>query len=86
MPNAESDASKREPMWLRWWGFKTWLHRCPECGHRPDRHYESIGPRWEDDRVAQMLGIAQYGCRRCGHGASAERAETRATPPGRTDA
>jgi hypothetical protein len=30
-------------------------------------------PFWADDKTAQMLGIAQYGCRRCGRGAIAER-------------
>jgi len=61
------------PLWLRWWKFKAWFHRCPECKHRPDRHFDSPGPRWEDDKIAQMLGVGKYGCRRCGHGAIAER-------------
>lgn len=26
-------------------------------------------PFWRDDEVAQMLGIARYGCPRCGRGA-----------------
>lgn len=60
------DLTLAERFRLRWWGLRAWLHRCPECHHRPDRHHDSIGPRWEDDRVAQMLGVAQYGCRRCG--------------------
>ncbi len=30
-------------------------------------------PLWREDKVAQMLGIEQYGCSRCGHGAIAER-------------
>lgn len=58
-----------ERLMLHWWHFKAWFHRCPECGHRPDEHHDSTGPRWEDDKVAAMLGIGQYGCRRCGHGA-----------------
>jgi hypothetical protein len=62
-----------EPLWLLWWRFKAWFHRCPECGHRPDGHHSSGAPRWEDDRIARMLGIGQYGCRLCGHGAIAER-------------
>jgi DNA-directed RNA polymerase subunit N (RpoN/RPB10) len=61
------------PLWLRWWAFKAWFHRCPECGHRLDKHYDSTGPRWEDDKTAHMLGIGKYGCRRCGHGAVEER-------------
>ena len=47
------------PMWLRWWQFKAWFHRCPECGHRPDRHYDSGAPRWENDKIARMLGIGR---------------------------
>jgi hypothetical protein len=58
---------------MRWWEFTCWFRRCPECGHRPDRHDDNIGPRWEDDAIARMLGIGQYGCRRCGQGAIAER-------------
>lgn len=30
-------------------------------------------PFWRDDKVAQMLGVAQYGCYRCGRGAVEER-------------
>lgn len=30
-------------------------------------------PFWRDDKVAQMLGVAQYGCPRCGRGMVAER-------------
>lgn len=39
-------------------------------------------PFWCDDKVAQMLGVAQFGCRRCGRGAIAERDRltTEATP------
>lgn len=55
---------------VRWWQFIWWFRRCPEC-HR--RGYGNVGPRWEDDKVAQMLGIAQYGCPRCGKGAIEER-------------
>lgn len=32
-----------------------------------------IMPRWRDDGVAQMLGIAEYGCPLCGYGATEER-------------
>lgn len=77
-----SEYIPEEPLWLRWWAFRAWFHRCPECKHRPDRHYDSIGPRWEDDKIARMLGIGQYGCRRCGHGSIEERDAARtATPP-----
>lgn len=27
-------------------------------------------PFWRDDKVAQMLGVAQLGCPRCGRGAT----------------
>lgn len=37
-------------------------------------------PFWRDDQVAQMLGVAQFGCHRCGRGAVGER--DRPTPPG----
>lgn len=30
-------------------------------------------PFWRDDKVAQMLGIAWYGCPRCGRGAVEQR-------------
>lgn len=30
-------------------------------------------PFWADDPVAQMLGVAQYGCRRCGRGMTEQR-------------
>ena len=30
-------------------------------------------PIWRYDKVAQMFGIAQYGCPRCGRGAIEER-------------
>jgi DNA-directed RNA polymerase subunit N (RpoN/RPB10) len=68
-----SEETWRKPLWMYWWELRMRFHRCPECGHWPDRHYDSIGPRWEDDKVAQMLGIAQYGCRRCGEGSIEER-------------
>jgi hypothetical protein len=58
---------------LRWWRFLDHFHRCSECGHWPDAHRDGIAPRWENDKVAHMLGIARYGCRRCGHGAIEER-------------
>ena len=77
---AEIDTRSRKPRWLGWWEFKAWFHRCPECGHRPDKHYDSKGPRWEDDKIAAMLAIGQYGCRRCGEGSIAER-DARVTPP-----
>jgi len=37
-------------------------------------------PFWCDDKTAQMLGIAQYGCLRCGRGSIEER--DLLTPPG----
>jgi hypothetical protein len=64
----EFDWTWRDRLSLRWWKFRTWFHRCPECKHRPDRHFDGSAPRWEDDKIAKMLGIGQYGCRRCGHG------------------
>jgi hypothetical protein len=30
-------------------------------------------PRWEDDKIAAMLGVAHYGCPSCGFGAIKER-------------
>lgn len=30
-------------------------------------------PKWRDDKTAQMLGIAQFGCPVCGYGAIKER-------------
>lgn len=33
-------------------------------------------PFWRDDRVAQMLGVAEFGCPRCGRGAVEERDAT----------
>lgn len=30
-------------------------------------------PYWREDQTAQMLGVAQYGCPRCGRGAIEER-------------
>lgn len=42
-------------------------------------------PFWRDDKVAQMLGIAKYGCPRCGRGAIEERdAEVRSSPGGQS--
>lgn len=41
--------------------------RCPECG---ERGYGTAAPRWENDPVAQMLGIADRGCPCCGKGAT----------------
>jgi hypothetical protein len=29
-------------------------------------------PHWADDKVAKMLGIARFGCPKCGHGAVKE--------------
>lgn len=55
---------------LRWWKVRDWLRRCPECG---ERGYGGKAPRWEDDKVAQMLGIAHFGCPCCGKGAVKER-------------
>lgn len=30
-------------------------------------------PKWRDDRVAKMLGVAAYGCPLCGYGATKEK-------------
>ena len=69
--DTEDGLRMSERLRLLWWKALAWLHRCPECGHRPDGHKDWM-PRWEDDRTARLLGIGQYGCRRCGHGAIEE--------------
>lgn len=43
------------------------FRRCPKCGVRG---YGTAAPRWEDDPVAKMLGIADKGCPCCGNGAA----------------
>jgi hypothetical protein len=53
--------SRRELMHL----LTCWLRR------RWLRHRIGL-PFWRDDKVAQMLGVAHYGCRRCGRGAIEE--------------
>lgn len=67
-------APERPPLTLRvqirWWALRAWFRRCEECSLRGRSEY---GPRWEDDKVAQMLGIAHLGCPACGKGAIAER-------------
>lgn len=55
---------------LHWWHLRAWFGRCPECRQRG---YLGNGPRWENDGVAQMLGVAAYGCPCCGNGAVEER-------------
>lgn len=60
---------------LCWFRIRAWLHRCPECRKRG---HLGIAPRWEDDPVAQMLGVAHYGCPCCGDGAIEERDRGRA--------
>jgi hypothetical protein len=35
-------------------------------------------PFWREDKTAALLGVAQYGCPRCGRGAIEERDRTRA--------
>jgi hypothetical protein len=54
--------------------IRAWWHRlvCPARSRW--RRYRYAQPFWRDDKVAAMLGIGQYGCRRCGRGAVAERA------------
>jgi hypothetical protein len=37
------------------------------------RHWRWHQPFWRDDKTAQMLGVSQYGCWRCGYGAIRER-------------
>lgn len=60
-------------LWLLvWWRIQEWFRRCPECRARG---YSAIAPRWSEDKVAHMLGVAQYGCPSCGKGAIEERAE-----------
>jgi hypothetical protein len=44
---------------------------CPLRSMWRKRRYHQ--PLWIDDKVAQRLGVAWYGCRRCGRGAIAER-------------
>jgi hypothetical protein len=53
--------------------IRAWWHRlvCPARSRW--RRYRYAQPFWRDDKVAAMLGIGQYGCRRCGRGAVAER-------------
>lgn len=51
---------------LRWWKVQGWFRRCPECGQRG---YSTVAPRWEDDKVAHMLGLINDDhcrCRCCG--------------------
>lgn len=62
---------------LRWWGIRAWFRRCPECRVRG---YGGNAPRWEDDKIAQMLGVATYGCPCCGNGAIEERDRLRERP------
>lgn len=81
--DAETDArlSARDWLLLRWWGFRAWLRRCPECGQRG---YSTASPRWENDRVAHMLGIVTPDrCRCCGKGYGTDAPENlpRVTPP-----
>lgn len=59
----------RDRLWLRWFTFRCWLRRCPECG---ERGWYPNSPRWEDDKTAQMLGIADKGCPACGKEATHE--------------
>lgn len=70
--NEEKLARLTFGQWLffHWTHFRAWLHRCPECRQRG---YLGIGPRWEDDSVAKMLGVATFGCPTCGKGAVEER-------------
>lgn len=50
---------------------------CPiRCRWRRWRIHQ---PFWRDDNVAKMLGVAQYGCPRCGRGAIKERDRRGAT-------
>jgi len=55
---------------IRLGALRDWFHRCPECGRRG---YSNVSPRWQDDKTAQMLGIAAFGCPECGHSAIEER-------------
>lgn len=50
--------------WVRWYHVWRWLHRCPDCGQHG---WDPQTPRWEDDKVAQMLGLLHSDrCRACG--------------------
>lgn len=53
------------------------MHRliCPVRSHW--LHRRNFQPFWRDDKVAQLLGIAWYGCPRCGWRATAEWAKER---------
>ena len=62
-------------MRMRWWKFKSYFRRCPECKNWPDQHDNDM-PRWENDKIAKMLGSAKFGCPRCGHGSTEERQGT----------
>lgn len=44
---------------------------CPIRARWRRRRYHQ--PFWMDDKTAAMLGIARFGCPRCGRGATAER-------------
>lgn len=59
-----------ERTWIGWWRLRSLLRRCPTCG---TRGYDPDSPSWSDDKTAQMLGIAYFGCPMCGHGAIEER-------------
>jgi hypothetical protein len=72
-------------MWREWWYIKyritralQWLHACPECGVRPDRHWHSMAPRFDSDKVIAMFkehGVV-YG-ERCGRCAAPRSRPTR---------
>lgn len=44
---------------------------CPIA--RRWRRWRWSQPFWRDDKTAQMLGVARFGCPRCGRGMEAER-------------
>lgn len=60
--------------------IKTVLHAlcCPIRARWRLRHHAQ--PFWCEDQVAQLLNIAQFGCWRCGRGATAEYARRAPEP------
>lgn len=72
--------------------------RTTKWHHRPAVHWlacpirsrwlrrRNRQPFWRDDKVAQMLGVAWYGCGRCGRGAITERTTPPAQPDGEASA
>lgn len=58
-----SEVVKRLKHRLTCWFLRRWYRR------------KFTYPYWREDRVAEMLGVAQYGCRYCGFGSIEEARE-----------